>query len=246
MPIFRLTVHTDFPPAESAGREGLLAVGGDLSPRRLLHAYGGGIFPWYGENEPILWWSPDPRFVLFPSEFHCGATLKKILRRGDFDFTFDRAFTDVVDGCASPRTAQGGTWIMAEMREAYFRLHRLGYAHSLEAWSGEELAGGLYGVSLGRCFFAESMYHVQSNASKAVLAALARVLHEMDFTVIDCQVHSPHLAARTWPPGAPAPSRAAFIWSLCAPACGGVPCGATGENSSPGNRINFSGDFSYP
>jgi len=157
-------------------------VGGDLSPRRLLRAYGRGIFPWYEEGQPLLWWSPAPRFVLFPNEFHVGATLRRILRRGDFRFTFDRAFAAVMDGCALPRPGQP-------------ELHRLGYAHSLEAWSGGELAGGLYGVSLGRCFFAESMFHFGNNASKAVLAMLAGTLAKSGFLVIDCQVPTPHLAA---------------------------------------------------
>jgi len=195
MKVIDLTGKTDFPPAERAGRDGLLAIGGDLSPRRLLRAYGRGIFPWYGEGEPILWWSPDPRFVLFPGEFHAGATLKKVLRRGDFRFTFDRAFAAVMDGCALPRPGQSGTWITPDMRQAYVELHRLGYAHSLEAWKGGDLAGGLYGLSLGNCFFAESMFRFENNASKAVLAVLAATLAEKKFTVIDCQVPSPHLAA---------------------------------------------------
>ncbi len=195
MPIFRMKDQDDFPPAERAGREGLLAVGGDLSPRRLLRAYGRGIFPWYEEGQPILWWSPAPRFVLFPREFHCGATLKRVLRRGDFTFTFDRDFAAVIRACALPRPGQPGTWITPEMRGAYTELHRLGYAHSLEAWSGGGLAGGLYGVSLGRCFFAESMFHFGNNASKAVLAVLAGTLAKSGFLVIDCQVPTPHLAA---------------------------------------------------
>ncbi len=195
MPIARLSEQDDFPAAERAGREGLLAVGGDLSPRRLLRAYGRGIFPWYEEGQPILWWSPAPRFVLFPREFHCGATLKKVLRRGDFTFTFDRDFVAVIRACALPRTGQPDTWITPEMRDAYTELHRLGYAHSLEAWSGGELAGGLYGVSLGRCFFAESMFHFADNASKAVLAVLAGTLAKMAFNVIDCQLPAPHLGA---------------------------------------------------
>jgi leucyl/phenylalanyl-tRNA--protein transferase len=195
MPVYRLGDKSDFPAAERAGREGLLAVGGDLSARRLLRAYGRGIFPWYGEGEPILWWSPAPRFVLFPGEFHSGATLKKILKRGDFRFTCDRAFRQVIDGCALPRPGQPGTWITPEMRDAYVELHRLGYAHSLEAWKNGELAGGLYGISLGRCFFAESMCHFENNASKAVLAVLAATLARMEFAVIDCQVPTPHLVA---------------------------------------------------
>jgi len=200
--LYKLGARGDFPPVERAGRDGLLAVGGDLSPRRLLRAYGRGIFPWFGEGEPILWWSPTPRFVLFPREFHCGATLKKVLRRGDFRFTFDRAFAEVIQACALPRPDQPGTWITPDMLAAYVELHRLGYGHSLEAWKDGCLAGGLYGISLGRCFFAESMFHFENNASKAVLAVLAAALAKMKFVVIDCQVPTPHLArwgARSMP-----------------------------------------------
>ena len=195
MPVFALGPNADFPPATRAGRRGLLAVGGDLSPRRLLRAYGGGIFPWYEEGQPILWWSPDPRFVLFPGEFHRGATLRKVLRRGGFSFAFDRAFGAVIDACAAPRPGEPGTWITPDMRRAYLRLHGQGYAHSLEARQGAELVGGLYGVSLGGCFFAESMFHSIANASKAALAVLDATLAGMGFLVIDCQVPSPHLAA---------------------------------------------------
>ena len=194
MPIPRLEEREDFPPTASARRDGLLAAGGDLSPRRLLRAYGRGIFPWYEEGQPILWWSPGLRFVLFPDEFHAGATLRKILRRGDFSFTCDRAFAGVIQACALPRRDQPGTWITPGMREAYIELHGLGYAHSLEAWREGELAGGLYGLSLGRCFFAESMFHFENNASKAALAVLVAALRRMEFAFIDCQVPTPHLA----------------------------------------------------
>jgi len=194
MPIFKLGDRADFPPAELAGHKGLLAVGGDLKPQRLLRAYGGGIFPWYSEGEPILWWSPDPRFVLFPSGFHVGKSLEKILKRGVFTLTFDRAFAEVIKGCSLPRRGQEGTWITPAMRDAYINLHRLGYAHSLEAWRDGRLAGGLYGISLGGCFFAESMFHMENNASKAALAALAAALKKMDFVLIDCQIRTPHLA----------------------------------------------------
>ncbi len=213
MPIFSLGDSRDFPPAETAGRDGLLAMGGDLSPRRLLRAYGRGIFPWYGEGEPILWWSPDPRFVLFPSEFHASGSLKKLLKRHAFTFTFDRVFAEVIAGCAQPRPDQQGTWITPAMRDAYVDLHRLGYAHSLEAWKDGELAGGVYGISLGRCFFAESMFHLEDNASKAALAVLAATLVQKGL-----RFHRlPDAAARTWPAGGPGPSPAAVTWSWCAP-----------------------------
>jgi leucyl/phenylalanyl-tRNA--protein transferase len=195
MPVFALGAKADFPPATRAARRGLLAVGGDLSMRRLLRAYGGGVFPWYEEGQPILWWSPHPRFVLFPAEFHRGASLRKVLRRGAFSFAFDLDFAAVVDGCARPRAGEPGTWITPEMRRAYVRLHELGYAHSLEARRDGELAGGIYGVALGACFFAESMFHLVDDASKAALAVLAATLAGMDFLVIDCQVPTPHLAA---------------------------------------------------
>jgi leucyl/phenylalanyl-tRNA--protein transferase len=194
MPLFTLTAKSYFPPVALAGPEGLLAVGGDLSPQRLLRAYGRGIFPWYSDGEPILWWSPDPRFVLFPTEMHIPRSSKKFLNKKIFHLTFDRAFSEVIDGCARPRPDQEGTWITEEMRQAYVRLHELGYAHSLEAWHGDKLAGGLYGLALGRCFFAESMFHSANNASKVIFFTLAQALKKMGFIIIDCQVHSPHLA----------------------------------------------------
>jgi len=195
MPLFLLTEKTDFPAPERAGPGGLLAAGGDLSPQRLLRAYGRGIFPWYAQGEPILWWSPDPRFVLFPDEARVPRSLNRIINKKIFNLTFDRAFDAVVSGCAQPRADQDGTWITADMRQAYGGLHALGYAHSLEAWHEGTLAGGLYGIALGRCFFAESMFHVQANASKAIFFALARVLKEKGFFIIDCQLRAPHLAA---------------------------------------------------
>jgi leucyl/phenylalanyl-tRNA--protein transferase len=207
--MFVLTVDREFPPTELAGEGGLLAVGGDLSARRLLRAYGRGIFPWYADGEPILWWSPDPRFVLFPAEVHVPRSLKKTLNRREFDLSFDRAFAEVIDGCARPRPDQDGTWITGDMREAYMTLHQLGYAHSLEAWKAGALAGGLYGIAMGRCFFAESMFHLQANAAKVVFFALAGALQKKGFLLIDCQFHSPHLAA--WG-GRPIPRRQYLEW----------------------------------
>lgn len=195
MPLFRLSQQTiAFPPASLAPGHGLLAVGGDLSVERLLLAYRMGIFPWYSENEPILWWSPDPRLLLYPEELHVSRSLRKTLRQGVFRTTMDRAFDEVIRACArTPRRSQPGTWITPEMIEAYGALHRAGYAHSLEAWTGDRLAGGIYGVSLGRCFFGESMFSRVSNASKVALVTLVEHLRRQGFAFLDCQVRTGHL-----------------------------------------------------
>jgi leucyl/phenylalanyl-tRNA--protein transferase len=194
MPIYRLIKEVIFPPAEEAHSSGLLAVGGDLSSRRLLEAYRMGIFPWYCENEPILWWSPDPRLVLDLADFKISRSLRKILNKQTFQVTFDQAFSAVVQACATvPREGQPGTWITDEMQEAYQRLHKLGYGHSVEAWFDGELAGGLYGVSLGRAFFGESMFHQRTDASKVALAALVERLKSWDFHFIDAQMTTEHL-----------------------------------------------------
>ncbi|HET7588144.1 MAG TPA: leucyl/phenylalanyl-tRNA--protein transferase [Gammaproteobacteria bacterium] len=179
-----------FPAVERAlvDPNGLLAAGGDLSIARLLAAYRRGIFPWYEDGQPILWWSPDPRTVLFPDEFHVSHSLRKTLRRNTFAVTVDRAFADVLDGCAAPRDDYG-TWLTADMKQAYIRLHRAGYAHSIEAWRDGRLAGGLYGIELGRVFFGESMFSRESDASKVALAHLC----QRGYDLIDCQVESPHL-----------------------------------------------------
>ncbi len=184
-----------FPPVELASPEGLLAVGGDLRTERLLEAYRHGIFPWYNEDQPILWWSPDPRALLIPDNLHISRSLHKTLRRGHFSVTFDRHFLDVIQACASPRPQypQGGTWITAEMLAAYTRLHELGYAHSVEVWQGTELIGGVYGVALGGAFFGESMFSRVTDASKVALVALANQLKVWGFHFIDCQLSSPHL-----------------------------------------------------
>jgi len=194
MLVYRLPDHDiAFPPVELASRSGILAVGGDLSPQRILAAYREGIFPWYSQDEPIIWWSPDPRFVLFPDELHIAKTMKPLLKRGDFRITFDRAFDAVIAACGAPRRKERGTWITDEMREAYGALHRMGYAHSVEAWHEDQLAGGLYGVSLGRCFFGESMFATRNNASKAAFITLVKRLKELHFSLIDCQVYTAHL-----------------------------------------------------
>jgi leucyl/phenylalanyl-tRNA--protein transferase len=203
MPIFRLTEQLVFPDPELAGPEGLLAVGGDLSVDRLLLAYSLGIFPWFSEGEPILWWSPDPRCILEPHEVKVSRRLARTMRRKSFRITYDQAFDQVVDNCAKVRLEQGeGTWITADMARAYERLHELGFAHSVEAWQDGCLVGGLYGVALGRCFFGESMFFRVTDASKAVFVTLARRLVDLNYELIDCQVSSAHLfslGARTVP-----------------------------------------------
>lgn len=184
-----------FPPVEQATSEGLLAVGGDLRPERLIEAYRHGIFPWYNDDQPILWWSPDPRAVLYPARLHVPKSLDKIIRRRQFTVTFDRCFRDVMIQCAGPRPQypEGGTWITPAMIEAYTRLHELGYAHSVEAWEEDRLAGGVYGVALGGAFFAESMFTRVDNASKVALVSLVRQLHAWGFRIIDCQQASPNV-----------------------------------------------------
>lgn len=175
--------------------DGLLAVGGDLSPARLLYAYRHGIFPWYHADQPILWWSPDPRAVLIPTRMHISRSLRRRMTRGGYTATFDTAFAAVMVACAGPRRDQfeGGTWISSAMQTAYLELHRLGHAHSLEIWMDDELAGGLYGVALGKIFFGESMFSRRTDASKLALACLTRQLAAWGYALIDCQVHSPHL-----------------------------------------------------
>ena len=172
----------------------MLAVGGDLREERLLLAYAMGIFPWYSEGEPILWWSPDPRLILPLDRFHESRRLQRMLRQGTFRVTMDTAFDRVIEACATiPRDGQDGTWIMPEMIEAYCRLHEAGYAHAAECWRGGELVGGIYGVSLGACFFGESMFSRVSNASKVALATLVAQLKAWGFHMIDCQVTTPHM-----------------------------------------------------
>ena len=186
----------DFPPLERALAEpnGLLAAGADLSPARLLTAYRSGIFPWYGKDQPILWWSPDPRMVLFPAEFRMPRSLAKRLRRRDYEIRTDTAFETVMRACAAPRDGDAGTWITPDMVAAYCELHRLGHAHSVETWIDGELAGGLYGIALGRAFYGESMFTRAPDASKIALAHLVRQLTRWQFGMIDCQMNTAHLA----------------------------------------------------
>lgn len=194
---------TLFPDPNRADVSGLLAVGGDLRPERLLAAYRHGIFPWYSEGQPLLWHSPNPRFVLEPAKLHVGKSLQKTLRRGTYSVRWDTAFERVIDACAeTPRPGQDGTWITEEMREAYVVLHRQGYAHSVEAWEGERLVGGLYGVSLGAAFFGESMFAHAPDASKVAFVTAVQRFGEWGFTLVDCQVETEHLArfgAEHWP-----------------------------------------------
>lgn len=194
--MYRLNQHSlRFPPVDRASPEGLLAVGGDLRPERLLEAYRHGIFPWYNEGEPILWWSPDPRAVLFPEKLHISRSLTRRLRSTDFTLTLDTRFRTVMEQCAGPRPQypEGGTWITADMLEAYTRLHELGHAHSVETWQDGCLVGGLYGLAIGGAFFAESMFTKVDDASKVALATLVRQLHAWNFQLIDCQQSSPHV-----------------------------------------------------
>jgi leucyl/phenylalanyl-tRNA--protein transferase len=192
-----LEADDPFPPVDSAMRDpnGLLAGGADLSPARLLDAYAHGIFPWFGDEDPLLWWSPDPRMVLFTSELHVSRSLRKTIRSGRFTVTLDRAFSDVMLGCAAPRDDGEGTWITTEMRAAYARLSAMGYAHSAEAWLDGTLAGGLYGVAIGRMFYGESMFARMPDASKVAFAILVRQLQRWGFPLIDCQMSTAHLAS---------------------------------------------------
>ena len=184
-----------FPDVELALKEpdGLLAVGGDLSVARLLDAYQSGIFPWYSQGQPILWWAPNPRLVLRPAEIRISRSLVKVIRQGRFEVTMDSAFADVIAACSEKRPDQSGTWITPEMSVAYLQLHEQGYAHSVECWQDGVLAGGLYGISLGRVFFGESMFSRVADASKVALVTLARHLEQRNFSLIDCQVHTGHL-----------------------------------------------------
>lgn len=183
-----------FPPADKASEEGLVATGGDLHPQRILSAYKNGIFPWYNEDEPILWWSPDPRFVLFPDQLKIAKSMRTVLQNGTFKFTINRAFTEVINNCKStPRKNETGTWINKDMINAYIALHTMGYAHSAEAWQNGNLVGGLYGIRLGNVFFGESMFSTKSNASKFAFINYVQQLKKEGVGLIDCQMHTPHL-----------------------------------------------------
>lgn len=195
MPIFRLSSTIEFPPPELAEPDGLLAIGGDLSVQRLLEAYQKGIFPWYTEGEPLLWWSPAPRLILLPHEFHLPKRLARSMKKQNFTVTADTAFSEVVEQCAQFRDKnRQQTWITADMKKAYCRLHELGYAHSIECWRGSMLTGGLYGVALDRVFYGESMFSRVTNSSKIALYTLVKHAEQLNIKLIDCQVKTEHLS----------------------------------------------------
>lgn len=193
MPVYYLGEEPVFPPAEYSDPDGILAVGGDLSPERLIEAYSRGIFPWYSSETPIIWWSPDPRFVIYPKDVRISKSMRQVLKRKIFEIKFDTSFREVITACSGKRKHEKGTWITSEMIEAYAVLHRMGIAHSIEAWHEGKLVGGLYGVSLGGMFFGESMFSRMSNASKAAFIVLADNLLRLGFDLIDSQVHTGHM-----------------------------------------------------
>lgn len=212
MPCYQLDDQLWFPPVEEAEDYGLLAIGGDLSPERLLLAYSLGIFPWYNPGEPLLWWSPDPRCVLFPDQLHISRSMRRFMRKTSLRVSFDQNFAGVIYWCRRLRKNLdgSGTWITPEMEQAYLRLHQLGFAHSVECWDGDELVGGLYGVCLGHTFFGESMFSLRDNASKLVLIRLMEQLRQLDFMLLDCQQTSDHLLSM----GAVEISRYEFLQQL--------------------------------
>jgi len=193
MSVYYIDNDPIFPPVEFSNEDGILAVGGDLSPGRLIEAYTNGIFPWYSSETPILWWSPDPRFVIYPGGVKVSKSMRQVLRRNIFDIRYDTSFRDVITACSGERKHEKGTWITPEMIEAYITLHNLGLAHSIEAWHDGKLAGGLYGVSIGKMFFGESMFSFESNASKAAFIVLADNLAKLGFDLIDSQVYTRHM-----------------------------------------------------
>jgi leucyl/phenylalanyl-tRNA--protein transferase len=195
MPVYRIPRQHEFPPPEHADPSGLVGVGGDLDPQRVLAAYRVGIFPWFSRGQPILWWSPDPRMVLRTDALQVQRSLRKRVRQRPYVITLDQAFERVIARCAAtPRPGQDGTWITAEMQRAYVRLHELGYAHSVEAWKDGVLVGGLYGIAVGRCYCGESMFADAPDASKIAFVHLVEQLRAWDFPLVDCQVHTEHLA----------------------------------------------------
>lgn len=194
--MYILTEELIFPPVEEASPEGFLAIGGDLSPERLLLAYKSGIFPWFSDDEPIIWWSPDPRMVLFPEDLKVSKSMKQLLRKNAFKVTYNQAFIEVIEACADiHRPGQDDTWITEDMKAAYIELHELGYAISVEVWQNEQLVGGIYGIDLGHIFCGESMFSKVSNASKYGFIHLVKLLQKNGCQLIDCQIHTDHLAS---------------------------------------------------
>ena len=212
MPAYQLIPEIPFfPSTDEAEDDGLLAIGGDLNKERLLEAYRSGIFPWYEDGQPILWWSPDPRLILMPEELKISRSLRKVLNRNHFEIRFDTAFKQVIKNCADIRIDQGeGTWIIPEMQDAYIELHNEGFAHSIETWLEGELAGGLYGISLGQCFFGESMFSKTKDSSKVALVALVEFSKKFGIKMIDCQMSTAHLISL----GAKEIKRKVFIENL--------------------------------
>ncbi|MGI9281285.1 MAG: leucyl/phenylalanyl-tRNA--protein transferase [Endozoicomonas sp.] len=201
-----------FPPIHEAldYPDGLLAMGGNLEPETLVDAYQNGIFPWFNEGEPILWWSPNPRMVLYPDQLHISRSMNRFLKKHPYRVSFDEAFNEVMTACSSPRANQEGTWIIDEMKEAYSELHQQGFAHSVEVWSENKLMGGLYGVAIDKIFFGESMFSFATNTSKLAMISLCKELLRRNFRLVDCQIHSPHLESL----GAKMISRDAFLKAL--------------------------------
>lgn len=211
MPVYALDERIAFPEPNLADKSGLLAVGGDLSTERLILAYSSGIFPWYSEGDPIMWWSPDPRMILIPNDLKITKSLKQSINNKGFDVKFDTKFEKVISNCSkAPRTDQDGTWITEEMKQAYIRLHELGFAHSVETYFNGKLVGGLYGISLGKAFFGESMFFKKRDASKIALYFLVQKLIELDFHFIDAQIETDHLKSM----GAQLVPRKEFLFSL--------------------------------
>ena len=193
MPVYQLSDEIMFPNPDLAEEDGLLAVGGDLSFERLILAYCNGIFPWYSEGEPILWWCPKPRFIIKPSEINISKSMKRVFNKGEFKVTFDKDFNEVIKNCKELRENKEGTWITNEIMEAYINLHKKGFATSVEVYKDQELVGGLYGVKIGKCFFGESMFSKKSNASKVALISICKKLEEEGYIFLDCQMHTNHL-----------------------------------------------------